>query len=253
MSSGDRPFFTVIMATYNRGRHIVPSIRSVLAQTYGDFELLVVGDNCTDDTEAIVSSLGSRQVRWLNLERRGGSQSFPNNAGIAQARGDVVAYIGHDDIWAGDHLERSAALFKSRPDLDFAVSGGVYHLPNNIPGSSVTGLFDDDSAKHDHFFPPSTFAHRRNVCDRIGYWLPPADTKAPVDAHFLGRAAGADLQFASTGKVTVHKFAAGHRYLSYILQESDEQEAMLARLNDPDYDNFVEAIVSEAKAPGRSW
>jgi glycosyltransferase involved in cell wall biosynthesis len=51
------PLFSVIMATYDRGRHILPSIHSVLRQTCQDFELLVVGDGCTDETENVVRAL----------------------------------------------------------------------------------------------------------------------------------------------------------------------------------------------------
>lgn len=79
-------------------------------------------------------------------------------------------------------------------------------------------MFDADSDKHIHFFPPSSIAHRKSVCHRIGLWAMPQDVRAPVDGDFLLRAAQADLTFASTGKITVHKFAAGHRYLSYLQQ-----------------------------------
>lgn len=238
------------MATYNRGRHILPSIRSVERQTFRNFELVVVGDDCTDETADVVRELGSEKIRWLNLDPRGGSQSFPNNAGIDAARGAFIAYIGHDDIWAPGHLEALLDLFAKDPALGIGVSGAIFHLPNDMPGSQVTGLFDDDEAKFTHFFPPSSFAHRKELTRTIGAWRSPLETRPPVDVEFLVRAANAGLRFASTGRITVHKFAAGHRYLSYVRHESHEQEAILQKMRRPGFDDDVAAIVDAARSAG---
>lgn len=250
MSSNREPYFSVVMATFGRGRHIEPSIQSVLAQTHRGFELIVVGDHSIDDTEAVVKAYAASGVRWINLDSRCGSQSAPNNAGIQAANGDLIAYIGHDDIWEQDHLSRLAEIFSRDSQIDFAVGGAIFHLPNGIPESQVTGIFEDDSAKHIHFFPPSSFAHRKSVCDKIGMWRMPFEICAPVDGDFLLRAAAADLRFASTGKISVHKFAAGHRYLSYWKHSSDEQKNMLRGMNSQDHARRTERIVEESKQSG---
>jgi glycosyltransferase involved in cell wall biosynthesis len=190
-------------------------------------------------------------VRWINLDARSGSQSGPNNAGIAAARGEVIAYLGHDDIWSPQHLERVAGRFRADPTVDFVVSGVMSHLPNGIPGSAVSGLFTKDADKHRFFVPPSGFAHRKTVIDRIGPWPKPMEVRAPVDDDLLLRAAAADLRFVSTGIVTVHKFTANARYLSYLAQESHEQEAMLADFGHPGHAARVEAKIAEARRLGR--
>src|SRR5687768_14136466 len=133
------------MATFGRGRHILPSVKSVLAQTEGDYELIVVGDHCTDETEAVLAPFLADKVRWLNLPTRGGGQSFPNNAGIQIARGKFIAYLGHDDIWDPEHL----ALLKRRfveKGADFAISGGALHTPPGVDLPMVTGLFEEPGA-----------------------------------------------------------------------------------------------------------
>ncbi|OYW57163.1 MAG: hypothetical protein B7Z31_09940 [Rhodobacterales bacterium 12-65-15] len=244
------PRFTVIMPTWGRGRHILPSIRSVLQQGMRDFELLVIGDACTDDTEAAVQSIDDPRLRWLNLPRRAGVQSGPNNAGIAAARGRYIAYLGHDDIWEPTHLEALAEVFAQDNAPDFGISGIILHWPNGLPGGHVTGIFKDDGVKHTHFFPPSCFAHRREVIDRIGPWRMPGELRTPVDEDLLRRAAAADLRFASTGRITVHKFTATHRYLSYVRQESDEQTAMLAAMSAPGHAERVTGQVARAKRDG---
>ena len=172
------------------------------------------------------------------------------NLGIRIAEGDWVAYLGHDDIWSPHHLEALHDLIRKEPTTGFAVGGCIYYGP---PGSEVywvTGLFEQDGAKFEHFFPPSSLAHRRELADRIGGWRPPRSTPAPVDCDFLLRAAHAGVRFSSTGQVTTHKFAAGHRYLSYLRPESSEQWAALRdpSLDDPDR---LRPIVESSRRQGR--
>src|ERR1019366_2299259 len=93
-------------------------------------------------------------------------------------------------------------------------------------------------------------SHRRDVTTRIGDWRDPRVLKAPVDCEFLLRAAHARLRFASTGKITVHKFAAGHRYLSYLRVSSDEQREFLRKLTLPLGIDVVE-IISKSNKNGQ--
>jgi glycosyltransferase involved in cell wall biosynthesis len=225
----DPPFFTIVVATFNRGRHIIPTIEAALDQTFTDFELLVVGDGVTDDTLSQVPR-GDPRLRVIELPTlNSGSQSRPNNAGLATARGRYVAYLGHDDIWMPDHLAALAQIFMNTK-CDVAVSGCAYHGPPGTDLLIVTGLFKNSKAARRHFFPPSSFAHRLSLAFKIGGWHAPETIRAPVDSDFLLRSVDAGANFVSTGRVTVHKFAAGHRYLSYLDQSSSEQCEMLAAI-----------------------
>jgi len=244
------PFFSIVLPTYGRGRHIVPTVESVLAQTFGDFELIVVGDGCADETETVVRSFATERVRWLNLPANSGSQSFPNNEGIRSARGRWIAYIGHDDIWAPNHLERIFQTVATRQTTDFVVSGCVFHGPKGSEDYFVTGLFESDDAPFRHFCPPTSIAHRRDVTGRIGGWRDPRTVQSPADNEFLLRAAHAGMRFAPAGEITVHKFAAGHRYLSYLRPRSDEQRELLHDLKSASGID-LDAIVSRSKANGQ--
>lgn len=246
----DSPFFSVILATFGRGGHIVPTIESVLRQSFGDFELIVVGDGCIDDTEAAVKSFPDARVTWRNLAQNTGSQSFPNNEGIHAARASWIAYIGHDDIWARDHLATIAQAIALRREPDFVVSGCIYFGPKGSDVYYVTGLFGTPDAPFRHFFPPTSLAHRRDVIARSGGWPDPRLVKAPVDADFLLRAAHARLRFASTERITAYKFAAGHRYLSYLRMSSDEQREMLRALEEGAAGLDTDGIVATAKQGG---
>jgi glycosyltransferase involved in cell wall biosynthesis len=243
------PYFSVVMATFNRGDHIRPSIESVLQQSFGDFELLVIGDACTDDTEAVVGAFKSSRVVWRNLKRNSGGQSGPNNDGIRRARGKWICYIGHDDIWRPDHLSQFKQAIDADTGTDFVVGGCIWHGPPGSDTDYVTGLFDTPEAAYHNLFPPSSIGHRREVVERIGGWRAPRCIPAPADCDFMLRAVHAGFRFVSTGQISVHKFAAGHRYLYYLRPDSAEQAAMLSQINRGDSAE-IEWIVERSKQHG---
>jgi glycosyltransferase involved in cell wall biosynthesis len=221
----DEPVFTVVIPTFNRGYHIVPTVESVLDQTFRNFELIVVGDGVTDNTLESVPQRDSR-VKTINLSENSGSQSSPNNAGIAAARGRYIAYLGHDDVWMPDHLSVLAEVF-AKDECDVAISGCVFHGPEGTDLIWVTGLFTEPDDVRRHFFPPTALAHRASLTRKIGEWREPFTVSAPVDSEFILRAVDGGAKFSASGQITAHKFAAGHRYLSYFEHASKEQWEML--------------------------
>jgi glycosyltransferase involved in cell wall biosynthesis len=116
------PVVSVIIQTFNRSNILEYAIGSVLRQTFTDWELLVMGDGCTDDTAAVVARFTDPRIRFVNLPERVGDQSGPNNEGVRLARGRYVAYLNHDDIWLADHLQTAVtALDGSDADLVFTL------------------------------------------------------------------------------------------------------------------------------------
>src|SRR5580698_4528947 len=115
------PRVTVIIPTYNYAEVLPYSIGSVLRQTFTDFELLVIGDHCTDASESVVSAVADERVRWINLKSNVGHQSGPNNEGLNQARGELIAYLGHDDLWLPHHLELLLKTIDSGVDLTYGI------------------------------------------------------------------------------------------------------------------------------------
>jgi glycosyltransferase involved in cell wall biosynthesis len=108
---------------YNWSSVLRYAIRTVLWQTYSRFELLVVGDGCTDDSGDVVAAFGAPRVRWHNLPRNPGHQSVPNNIGLQMARCEYVAYLGHDDVWFPTHLSVLVkALERTQADLAYTRS-----------------------------------------------------------------------------------------------------------------------------------
>jgi len=98
------PTVSVVIPTYNRAELLTRAIDSVLAQTYDDFELLVVDDGSTDDTEAVVTAYDDDRVRYLAHETNRGANPA-RNTGIEAAEGEFVAFLDSDDEWRPRKLE----------------------------------------------------------------------------------------------------------------------------------------------------
>ena len=96
-----KPLVSVIIPTFNRGYCLEESVRSVLQQSFTDFELIVVDDGSTDNTLEVVAQFPA--VKLLRLEENRGV-SFARNRGMAMAEGDCIAFLDSDDLWEQDKL-----------------------------------------------------------------------------------------------------------------------------------------------------
>lgn len=100
-----KPFFTVVIPTFNRSSLLAEAIESVLNQTFDDFEIIVVDDHSTDDTKTLVRAMDDDRIRYvLNSRCKGGAGA--RNAGIWKANGVWVAFLDDDDLWLPNKLER---------------------------------------------------------------------------------------------------------------------------------------------------
>lgn len=91
------PRVSVVIPAYNREPYVGQAIASVLAQTFGDFELVVIDDGSTDGTRDVVHSFGDQRIRLLCLESNGGI-ARARNAGVDAARGNYLAFLDSDDV-----------------------------------------------------------------------------------------------------------------------------------------------------------
>ncbi len=114
---------SAIIPVYNGERFIADAIRSVLGQTWPVYECIVVDDGSTDGTARVVEEFGDavRLIRQLNT-----GVSGARNAGVAAARGELVAFLDSDDVWLREKLERQLPFFQQRPELGMVYSGIVF-------------------------------------------------------------------------------------------------------------------------------
>ncbi len=124
------PLVTVIVATYNRSRLLTERcIPSILAQTYDNLELIIIGDGCTDDTEELVAQIKDPRLKFHNLPERGRYPSdpirrwmvagtAPANKALSLAEGDFITHLDDDDEYVLDRLEK-LVIFATDSQCDF--------------------------------------------------------------------------------------------------------------------------------------
>jgi glycosyltransferase involved in cell wall biosynthesis len=118
--AADPPLVSVVLTTYNRSALVRPAIESVLGQTFGDFELIVVDDRSTDDTADVVGRIADPRLSLLRHEENLGLAAA-RRSGTERARGRFVCFLDDDDEWRRDKLAAQLAAFDSEADPDAAL------------------------------------------------------------------------------------------------------------------------------------
>lgn len=129
---------SVIMPSYNTGRYIADSINSVLAQTYPHWELIIVDDCSTDDTDQVVAQFTDPRIRYLKNEKNSGAAVSRNRA-LREAKGRFVAFLDSDDLWAPEKLQKQLS-FMEETGCHFSYTNYCEIGEDGAPlGVSVTG------------------------------------------------------------------------------------------------------------------
>ena len=121
----DNPLVSVVIATYNMATFLPLAVRSALAQTYRNIEMLIIDDGSTDTTaEHVAPFLADTRVRYL--KQANGGQAVAKNRGIREATGEYVAFLDADDLWTPDKLEAQLPLFAASPAVGVVYSAFAY-------------------------------------------------------------------------------------------------------------------------------
>ncbi|RNC69641.1 MAG: glycosyltransferase [Desulfuromonadales bacterium] len=140
---------SVVMPCHNAASHLLRGVASVLEQTYGSVELIVINDGSTDNSLDILGGIRDNRLKIINQPNRGVSAA--RNRGIAEATGDYVAFLDTDDAWRTDCLEKLHEALRSVPDAAVAYCGwqnvglaggrGEPYIPSDYEGADkVTKL-----------------------------------------------------------------------------------------------------------------
>ena len=220
-------------------RHAIQSVRN---SSLTDWELIVVGDACTDDTDECVVSFIDPRVCFVNLPSRCGDQSRPNNHGVALSRGRYVAFLNHDDLYLPDHLAACVAELESTgADLVWVPCAMAIPKSDSAGGDrpfrfALTGVPVASGYSPFSFYFASSWVFRRSLADRVGPWPEADQVYVTPSQAWLFRVwqSGATLRFLPT--VSVIAVPAGPRPGSYARRESFDHE-WLARWikDDPRY------------------
>lgn len=166
----ENPLISVYIPTYNRGELLLQrSVPSVLSQTYKNFELIIIGDHCTDNTENLVSSIKDPRIRFYNLPTRGyrypptaenhwlAGPVVASNQALDMVQGKWIARVDDDDVWTPDHLEK-LLRFAQKGNYEFVAAAytrkknekweiveddradGKYYCPNRLCNTVCEGF-----------------------------------------------------------------------------------------------------------------
>src|SRR5687767_6071987 len=106
--SSNEPFITVVVPTYNRADLIADTIKSLLAQEYQNYEILVIDDGSTDNTEQVVNALKADKVSYI--KKGNAERAAARNYGASLAKGEYVNFFDSDDIALPNHLSEAANM-----------------------------------------------------------------------------------------------------------------------------------------------
>jgi glycosyltransferase involved in cell wall biosynthesis len=211
----------VITATYNRGNVLRYTIASLLRSTFTDWELLVIGDACTDDTEELVASFRDHRIHFTNLRLNHGEQSGPNNEGLRQAQGRYLAFLNHDDLWMPNHLETTVqGIEQTDADLVYSLAIAISHdgKPRLI-GGTHSGYYEPQI-----HVPASQWLFRRQLVEEIGPWRSAHEIYAVPSQEWIFRAWRAKKKLCMLAQVTVIEIPSGGRQQVYLRREHLENQ-----------------------------
>jgi len=169
------PVVSIIIPTCNRPHLLPRAVKSVLVQTFSDWELLIVGNSPTEETTTLVQKFEEKdgRIRYLTEGRRG--IGIARNRGLEEARGEFVAFLDDDDEWLPKRLEHQLAFMSSHPDIGLLYSQAYVKDGNGHPiglkpaGKPVWNLGD---LIERNSIPSLTVLMRRRCLERVNGFDP---------------------------------------------------------------------------------
>ncbi len=138
------PRVSVLIPAYDAERFIIATLDSVAAQSYRDFEIIVVDDGSSDDTKLVVDAwLVKTGIPGVCVRRKNGRIAAARNTGLQEAKGELIALLDHDDFWTPDKLALTVAEFDAHPeavlvghDLEVIAGGRVLRVERKGPAAA---------------------------------------------------------------------------------------------------------------------
>lgn len=222
------PRVSIVTATYNRAEVLRFTIEAVLRSRLTDWEMIIVGDACTDHTGVMIQNFGDPRIRFVNLPVNSGEQSVPNNAGVRLARSPYVAFLNHDDLWHPDHLDLAIAHLESEnADLVSTLTVAIDQYGRPLLFGSCTPEYSPR-----YYTPASSWVARRELLDAVGPWRRATELHSIPSMEWLFRAWRGGHELLSLQQATVLAIASGVRKNSYANSAATENASWAARLRD---------------------
>lgn len=134
------PSFSIVIPTYNRAGLIEGTVKSVLAQEYETFEIVIVDDGSTDNTSAVIEKSFAGDARVRYFRQANAERGAARNRGLKEALGSYVVFFDSDDLMHRDHLSALAVIIASRPEINFLATKYEISRDGKAFPSSLHGL-----------------------------------------------------------------------------------------------------------------
>jgi glycosyltransferase involved in cell wall biosynthesis len=166
------PLVSVVIPTYNRARDLERCLGSVLRQTWSDFEVIVVDNHSTDDTEAVIAGFADPRIVMVRIHNNG-IVAKSRNLGIQRASGEFIAFLDSDDWWKPRKLEYSMQPLTAGADVAFhdlhlVTSARQRLFLRNVRSWNVTPPILRDLLLNDNALPQSSVVIRRSLLLAVG-------------------------------------------------------------------------------------
>jgi glycosyltransferase involved in cell wall biosynthesis len=169
------PAISIIIPTYNREMLITKALDSIFAQTFSDYEILIVDDASTDRTKDIIDQINSSKIKYFRLEKNSG-QCIARNYGIKRAAGKYIAFLDSDDEWLPEKLSSQMECFERGSSELGAVYGYLYqkyvtfNKMSLVEGNYFRGNIHDKFLEG--FCPPtpSLFLVKKDALESVNYF-----------------------------------------------------------------------------------
>jgi glycosyltransferase involved in cell wall biosynthesis len=212
MSSNQSHLVSVVVAAYNYGRFIPQTIDSLIAQTYTNWECIVVDDGSTDNSQAVVHTFVEKDARVHYLRQKNEKQAVARNTGIRHSAGEYLQFLDADDLIEPKKLEHQVKYLKEHSDVDIVYSGVRYfdeQVSDELAQSRRYSVWDDgkpwmpeisgrgevvlEKLLRNNIMVVNSPLFKRSVVQEVGEFAP--DLTPVEDWDYLTRCALAGFQF----------------------------------------------------------
>ena len=249
---------SVIIPVYNADKYIYETIKSVLQQSYQDFELVVINDGSTDRTDEIIANISDQRIIYHKTTNSGVSKA--RNTGLNLSKGEFVAFLDADDIWLKHNLKKKVEQLKKNKCVALVHSDGmVIDNESRALGSILKGkggnIFQDILMWNGTCIPsPSSILMRRQIALEVNGFCEKLSTAA--DKYFFLSIAR-DYSIQRIPDITWHyRLHNGNMHKNIKMMELDELHIIKKIYRNGWYSNFLfmlKSISKTLKIIGASW
>jgi len=216
------------------------AIQSVLDSDYQNWEMIIIGDYCTDDTESVVQSFDDSRISFSNLDQNSGQQAKPTNVALGKVRGEYITFLNQDDLFFKDHLSSCVEEIQ-KSGAEFMVVPGI-RIPPSTPkeledysfGAEMYAVHPQGKfSPHIYSIATTWFLHN-SVPKKIGLWKMEKELFVLPSQEWLFRAHSKKIPFHFPKRIGVIIIHSAERKGFYTENKSFEHDFFFKRLHDPE-------------------